>query len=83
MTMTAKFSGTCKVCNRRFEGGTQIDWEGGKGAQHLHCPGFSMTRGYYSPSERAEIAAANAAEIEEAYSHVSINGAAANGLMDL
>lgn len=37
MTITAKFAGTCRKCGGRIEVGDKIEWEKGKGAQHVRC----------------------------------------------
>lgn len=38
MTMISKFSGKCKKCGESIEVGSKINWERGKGAQHITCP---------------------------------------------
>lgn len=38
MTITAKFSGTCKKCGGHIATGSQIEWSKGSGAQHTTCP---------------------------------------------
>lgn len=63
MTITAKFAGTCKSCNRRFGAGEKINWTRGAGSTHVVCPASGLV--YTTAEERAEEAAFVAAEIEE------------------
>lgn len=36
--ITAKFPGTCTTCGNRFAAGERINYEKGRGAQHVTCP---------------------------------------------
>ncbi len=38
MTMIAKFAGKCNKCGESIQAGSKINWEKGKGAQHISCP---------------------------------------------
>jgi len=38
MTITAKYPGRCKKCGGQINVGDKIEWERGKGAEHVECP---------------------------------------------
>lgn len=37
MTITSKFSGTCRVCNKAFQAGAKIEWQRGTKPCHAGC----------------------------------------------
>ena len=38
MVIRAKFPGKCKKCGQWVEAGEQVEWQKGRGIQHLECP---------------------------------------------
>lgn len=37
MTITAKYSGTCRSCGGAIHAGETIEWQRGEGARHVDC----------------------------------------------
>ena len=37
MVITAKFAGTCNVCNRSIVAGSKVEWASGSKARHVAC----------------------------------------------
>lgn len=64
-TMTSKFNGFCKNCNRTFAAGTLIRWSRETGAQHLVC-GSDVPRNAQNADGRAQRFAAQQQESERA-----------------
>jgi len=49
MAETAKYPGTCRRCGQPINVGDEINWEQGKGAEHVRCPAPS------APEESADV----------------------------
>jgi hypothetical protein len=63
MTMQAKYPGTCSRCGQRFETGTAIDWQRGKGAMHATvkaCEEAKILSELHAEERATSIAAAKA-----------------------
>ena len=57
MTITAKYSGTCRKCGGHFEAGTPINWVKDQGSEHVTCPAQPAAAPIISRSSSARPAA--------------------------
>ncbi len=54
MVIRAKFPGKCQKCGRRIEAGEQVEWQKGRGIQHIECPAEKASAPVQAPQKSAE-----------------------------